>query len=128
MQLADFLNISASAPVLTKRLMGRAREPPEEVAKRVARAKQGEPKGDHVIHIFNEGTREGGALMVAGALLGQLKYSLWLSPTPGASVHALTSGIIAEQSAALREDAHGFAPHVTLCPSFACNQRDAIMA
>ena len=123
-----FLNISASASVLTQRLLKRGREPPEEVEKRVARAKLAEPQGAHVIHIINEGSTEAGCKLVTGALLGELKYSLWLTPAPDSTSHKLASEIITAQSAALRDDRRGFQPHVTLCRSFTCSQRDAISA
>ena len=123
-----FLNVSASASVLTQRLLKRGREPPEEVEKRVARAKLAEPQGAHVIHILNEGSKEAGCKLVTGALLGALKYSLWLTPAPDSISHKRASDIITAQSAALRDDQRGFPPHVTLCRSFTCSQRDAISA
>eukprot|EP01047_Picozoa_sp_COSAG01_P055016 COSAG01_NODE_6079_length_3864_cov_7.298008_1_plen_427_part_00 len=123
-----FLNISASPETLTQRLLRRGREPPAEVAKRVARAKQGEPAGPHVIHVYNEASVDEGAKMVVAALMGRLTYSLWLEPSRGCAVTQRLQELIASQSVELRGDARGFAAHATLCPPFSCSQRDAVQA
>ena len=68
-----FLNVTASEETLTRRLTKRAREPPEEIQRRVERAKQGEPQGPHVIHICNEATVVSEATISgAGALTVQI--------------------------------------------------------
>ena len=64
-----FLNITASAAVLQSRLEARGRESKKEIAKRVARAKQDEPVGEHVIQILNERTVPEGIDAVIAALL-----------------------------------------------------------
>ena len=122
-----FLNVSASASVLTQRLLKRGREPPEEVEKRVARAKLAEPKGAHVIHIINEGSKEAGCKLVTGRF-SSIKILALADSAPDSISHKLASDIITAQSAALRDDRRGFRPHVTLCRSFTCSQRDAISA
>ena len=62
--------------------------------------------------------------MVCAALLGSLKFSLWLTPDPASKFGQIMRELIAEQSE--RNGARPFASHVTLCPSFECNQREAV--
>jgi hypothetical protein len=57
------------------RLLGRGRESEVEVAKRVGRAKEGEPVGPHVIQVINEASRADGVEKVVAALHGKLRYS-----------------------------------------------------
>jgi len=117
-----FLNITASQEELTKRLIGRGRETPEQVAERVATAKQKEPHGPHVIHVVNEASKAEGSQMVVAALTGTLKYSLWLVPKPP------FADFVTEQTEHLAKEfgSKPFGPHCTLCPSFVGTQRHAL--
>ena len=89
-----FLLITASDKSLIKRLTGRARESAEDIAKRVRRACEGNPVGPHVIVIYNEASREEGSAMVRAALLGELKYSLWLCPVSHFALFLLVSFVL----------------------------------
>jgi phosphonate metabolism protein PhnN/1,5-bisphosphokinase (PRPP-forming) len=117
-----FLNITASEASLRTRLLGRGRESVEDVEKRVARAKQSEPHGDHVIHIMNEGSIDEGCTLVIDALAGKLKFSFWLVPRE--SEDKEISSAIKTLSAS--NGTKPFATHVTLCPSFRDGQLKAI--
>lgn len=64
-----FLNITASDAALIERLLARGREDSmEQVQERVKRAKEKTPKGEFVIHIVNELTREEGINQVVASL------------------------------------------------------------
>jgi ribose 1,5-bisphosphokinase len=115
-----FLNITATEASLRSRLLGRSRESAEEVEKRVARAKQSEPSGGHVIHIMNEASIEEGCTQVVDALAGQLRYSIWLTPAQDNGLRGAIDTLAASHGSA------PFAPHMTLCPSFKNGQLSAI--
>eukprot|EP01051_Picozoa_sp_SAG22_P005336 SAG22_NODE_314_length_12607_cov_177.638311_3_plen_574_part_00 len=120
----SFLNITASAPVLTARLQGRGRESAAEVASRVVKAKDSEPVGPHVTQVINEATKAEGVEKVVAALRGRLKYSLWLVPARGSPFDQSCEaaiGLLAAQTGATP-----FLPHLTLCPSFTESQLGAL--
>ena len=80
------LNVTASDAALRSRLAARAREPPAEIAARVARAKAGAPRGAHVVTLVNEASVDAGTALAAAALRGELKCAISLmssySPSP----------------------------------------------
>jgi len=119
-----FLNITASSEELARRLVARAREPSEEIGKRVARAKELEPKGPRVITITNEASIEEGTALVVGALTGKLKYSLWLSMASESVPHTRIMQLI--NQFATDCSVKPCCPYISLGPSFTTSQRSAI--
>jgi len=80
------------------------------------------PTQPHVLRIRDEGSES--VQILANALAGTLKFSIWLAPERGSDFETTAQGVISNLARSC--GSRPFAPHLTLCPSFVGPQREAV--